>query len=245
MQRASRRSATRHSLPPAELPAAEPAPELLLANVEPAGVDADGEANAEDAARALVLALAGADAELIANPEEGVEEDELGYNSDDIAILNVDLDEKAILKQLLEEKKLEASCALDMMREAKDEAFLQKAMLVEEINKHIETKKSLAKMTLANRKALADIHLLHTKGLQAAAAMTARQEDEEKKTAAAWTTWKRRGGADTMTLDYPLKVTFAEKEAVKALGAHWKPEPVKRWVVPKGVLLHPFARFLV
>jgi hypothetical protein len=40
-----------------------------------------------------------------------------------------------------------------------------------------------------------------------------------------------------------LKVPFAAKDQAKALGAHWQPDQ-KRWVVPAGIDLAPFAPWL-
>jgi hypothetical protein len=40
-----------------------------------------------------------------------------------------------------------------------------------------------------------------------------------------------------------LKVPFADKDQAKALGAHWQPDQ-KRWVVPAGLDLTPFAAWL-
>ena len=44
----------------------------------------------------------------------------------------------------------------------------------------------------------------------------------------------------TMTL---LDVPFAEKDNAKALGARWNPQ-LKKWYVPQGNALEPFARWL-
>jgi len=43
--------------------------------------------------------------------------------------------------------------------------------------------------------------------------------------------------------DTPLNVPFADKDRAKALGAHWQPDQ-KRWVVPAGRDLAPFATWL-
>jgi hypothetical protein len=43
--------------------------------------------------------------------------------------------------------------------------------------------------------------------------------------------------------DTPLNVPFADKDQVKALGAHWHPDQ-KRWVVPAGLDLAPFSAWL-
>lgn len=40
-----------------------------------------------------------------------------------------------------------------------------------------------------------------------------------------------------------LEVPFADKDQVKALGASWHPDQ-KRWVVPAGLALAPFQRWL-
>jgi hypothetical protein len=40
-----------------------------------------------------------------------------------------------------------------------------------------------------------------------------------------------------------LNVPFADKDQVKALGAHWHPDQ-KRWVVPAGLDLEPFKAWL-
>lgn len=40
-----------------------------------------------------------------------------------------------------------------------------------------------------------------------------------------------------------LNVPFAAKDQAKALGAHWQPDQ-KRWVVPAGIDLAPFAAWL-
>ena len=45
------------------------------------------------------------------------------------------------------------------------------------------------------------------------------------------------------TTDTALKVPFADKDQVKALGAHWQPDQ-KRWVVPKGRDLTLFQSWL-
>jgi hypothetical protein len=45
------------------------------------------------------------------------------------------------------------------------------------------------------------------------------------------------------TSDTPLNVPFTDKDRAKALGAHWQPEQ-KRWVVPAGRDLAPFAPWL-
>ena len=37
-----------------------------------------------------------------------------------------------------------------------------------------------------------------------------------------------------------LNVPYAQKDAAKALGARWDP-PAKKWYVPPGKLLEPFA----
>ena len=49
--------------------------------------------------------------------------------------------------------------------------------------------------------------------------------------------------ARTATSDTALNVSFAEKDQVKALGAHWHADQ-KRWVVPAGVDLAPFQPWL-
>ncbi len=43
--------------------------------------------------------------------------------------------------------------------------------------------------------------------------------------------------------DTALKVPFADKDQVKALGAHWQPDQ-KRWVVPAGIDLALFTAWL-
>jgi hypothetical protein len=43
--------------------------------------------------------------------------------------------------------------------------------------------------------------------------------------------------------DTALKVPFADKDQAKALGASWQPDQ-KRWVVPAGLDLTPFAAWL-
>jgi hypothetical protein len=45
------------------------------------------------------------------------------------------------------------------------------------------------------------------------------------------------------TTDTALQVPFADKDQVKALGAHWQPDQ-KRWVVPKGRDLTLFQSWL-
>lgn len=45
------------------------------------------------------------------------------------------------------------------------------------------------------------------------------------------------------TTDTPLNVPFADKDRAKALGAHWHADQ-KRWVVPAGRDLAPFAPWL-
>jgi hypothetical protein len=45
------------------------------------------------------------------------------------------------------------------------------------------------------------------------------------------------------TTDTPLNVPFADKDRAKALGAHWHADQ-KRWVVPTGRDLTPFAPWL-
>jgi hypothetical protein len=49
--------------------------------------------------------------------------------------------------------------------------------------------------------------------------------------------------ARTATSDTALNVSFAEKDQVKALGALWHADQ-KRWVVPAGLDLTPFAPWL-
>ena len=49
--------------------------------------------------------------------------------------------------------------------------------------------------------------------------------------------------ARNATTDTPLNVPFADKDQVKALGAHWHADQ-KRWVVPAGLDLTPFQRWL-
>ena len=49
--------------------------------------------------------------------------------------------------------------------------------------------------------------------------------------------------ARTATIDTALNVPFAEKDQVKALGALWHADQ-KRWVVPAGLDLTPFASWL-
>jgi hypothetical protein len=43
--------------------------------------------------------------------------------------------------------------------------------------------------------------------------------------------------------DTPLNVPYADKDAVKALGARWLPDQ-KRWVIPAGLDLAPFSAWL-
>jgi hypothetical protein len=45
------------------------------------------------------------------------------------------------------------------------------------------------------------------------------------------------------TTDTPLNVPFTDKDRAKALGAHWHADQ-KRWVVPTGRDLTPFATWL-
>jgi hypothetical protein len=50
-------------------------------------------------------------------------------------------------------------------------------------------------------------------------------------------------GPRIATTDTALQVPFADKDQVKALGAHWQPDQ-KRWVVPKGRDLTLFQSWL-
>jgi Domain of unknown function (DUF5710) len=50
-------------------------------------------------------------------------------------------------------------------------------------------------------------------------------------------------GSRVTTTDTTLNVPFADKDQAKALGALWQPDK-KRWVVPAGLDLAPFAPWL-
>ena len=130
----------------------------------------------------------------------------------------------------------------------KDELFVTKEQLGIEMVARVEAEKEAKRLAAALRAAKGQLEAMQKAGMQALMHQQTKELESKKQAAAAWRAWLERGGQECLSVDYPLKAGFQEKDAVKALGAQWETRPghqyLKRWVVRAKVSLEPFARWL-